>query len=245
MGQRPYPVTWPNLRASAGLRPGRHRAHRAVAFSRAEVCATRRTTGRDRVAGERVPRQHRQGIQTLVRQAPTARERRAAVARRWHDKRRDTSSPLTWGGRPMPDTFKAPDGTRFTITERSTGWGMSRLPGRRVQRRLRAQRAVRHGLRRGQLRSAKKKLNAYVEQQGLDVRHYVLSPAGLPGAADLFDPAKVVRGRRSRRSLERASRASARAITRARRAPTRPSSTAPARTSWRRRDIDTRSRSSG
>ena len=51
-----------------------------------------------------------------------------------------------------------------------------------------AQRAVRHGLRRGQLLDQpQKKLNAYVEQQGLDAP-LRLSPAGLPGAADLFEP---------------------------------------------------------
>ena len=95
----------------------------------------------------------------------------------------------------MPDTFKAPDGTRFTITERSTGWGMSRssrVAEFNADYVLHALFVTGYDAANFSI-SHKKKLNAYVEQQGLDVRHYVLSPAGLPGAADLFDPAKVVK----------------------------------------------------
>lgn len=196
MGNVPYPVTWPNLRVGWGYGLVATVPIGAVAFqpSREGLRDTQRTTDVIESLEAEYLANIDKAIQTLVRQAPTAREA-LAVARRWHDKRRDTSSPLTWGGRPMPDTFKAPDGTRFTITERSTGWGMSRssrVAEFNADYVLNALFVTGYDAANFSI-SHKKKLNAYVEQQGLDVRHYVLSPAGLPGAADLFDPAKVVK----------------------------------------------------
>ena len=195
MGNVPYPVNWPNLRL--GYRDGLVATVPigTVAFqpSREGLRDTQRTTDVIATLEAEYLANIDQAIQTLVRQAPTAREA-LAVARTWDCYRRDKSSPLTWGGRDLPTEFKAPNDGRFTITERSTGWGMSRhsrVPVFNADYVLNALFVTGYDAANFSI-SHKKKLNAYVEQQGIWCRFYVLSPAGLPGDPALFDAAKVI-----------------------------------------------------
>ena len=195
MGNVPYPVTWPNLRL--GYRDGLVATVPigTVAFqpSREGLRDTQRTTDVIATLEAEYLANIDQAIQTLVRQAPTAHEA-LAVARTWDCYRRDKSSPLTWGGRDLPTEFKAPNAGRFTITDRSTGWGMSRnsrVPVLNADCVLNALFVTGYYAANFST-SHKRKLNAYVEQQGIACRFYVLSPAGLPGDPALFDAAKVI-----------------------------------------------------
>jgi len=196
MGNVPYPVNWPNLRL--GYRDGLVATVPigTVAFqpSREGLRDTQRTQDVIAALEAEYLANIDAAIGRVVQAAPTAREGLAA-ARSWGAYRRDKDTPLTWKGRDLPSQFDAPTGERFVITERSTGWGMSRssrVPQFSADYVLNAlfvtgYPAVQFSV------SHKKKLNAYAEQQGLDVRFYVLSPSRtLPGDADLFEPANVV-----------------------------------------------------
>lgn len=196
MGNVPYPVDWPNLRlgyrdalvatvpiGTVSFQPSREglrdtqRTQDVIASLEAEYLANIDAA-----------------IARVVQAAPSAREG-LALARKWGGYRRDKDTPLTWQGRDLPAQFDAPTGGRFVITERSTGWGMSRssrAPHFNADYVLNSLFVTGYDAANFSV-SHKKKLNAYAEQQGLDVRFYVLSPANhLPGDRDLFNPDHVI-----------------------------------------------------